>query len=448
MKKILKFILPIGIIILALFLRLNNVSYQAPFDWDQNRDYQEVAKIASGKLTLIGPVARGEGGFFLGPLYYYLLTPPFVLTGGDPLALPITSIMLDVFAIMLILYLGKYLGNAKFGYIFALIYTLSPSTVDAARVSWNVALLPLWIISMILFLVKPKYKKIDLFLGGLLLGSSWHIHAALIPLALIMILSRYRAIPLFSLRFLWLILGYLIMLSPLILFDIRHVGLQSSLISDMVTAQNEARASLPLLLDSVLSRFGKNLSSFFGGPSDLNLSLGIVGIAISIAAIIRGNILMRLSGLGIITNLTLVILLGVVGFPEYYLAAATISIVLILAYILSTHWVGTVIALFLSLFLLTTQRANPGPFTLGHKLDLVTEIAKNDSVHKVLYDLPYGRDSGLPVLLKRSGVQPSSEGKVIYMISEKPDPELFIEGEIASEVGWYGGFRLVKRELQ
>jgi hypothetical protein len=54
----------------------------------------------------------------------------------------------------------------------------------------------------------------------------------------------------------------------------------------------------------------------------------------------------------------------------------------------------------------------------------------------------------MPVLLKRSGVQPSSEGRVIYMISEKTDPSLFIEGELASEVGWYGGFRLVKRELQ
>ncbi len=448
MKKILNFILPIGIIILALFLRLNNVSYQAPFDWDQNRDYQEVAKIASGKLTLIGPVARGEGGFFLGPLYYYLLAPSFVLSGGDPIALPVTSIILDVAAVLLLLYLGKYLGNHKFGYILALLYSVSPSAVDAARVSWNVALLPLWIIAMLLFLVKPKYKIIDLFLGGLLLGSSWHIHAALIPLALIMILSRYRAIPLFSLRFLWLILGYLIMLSPLVLFDIRHSGLQSSLISSMVTTQNEARASFPLLLDSVLSRFGKNLSSFFGGPSDLNLSLGIVGLAISIAAIIRGNIVMRLSGLAIIINLSLVILLGVVGFPEYYLSAATISIILILAYILSTHWVGTVVALSLSLFLLTTQKANPGPFTLGRKLDLVSEIAKNHSVHKVLYDLPYGRDSGMPVLLKRSGVLPSSEGRVIYMISEKTDPSLFIEGELASEVGWYGGFRLVKRELQ
>ena len=448
MKIILNYVIPIGIIILAAFLRFNNLSYRAPFDWDQNRDYQEVAKISSGKPTLIGPVARGEGGFFLGPLYYYLLTPSFVISGGDPIALPVTSVVLDILTIGLILYLGKYLGNTNFGYVFALIYALSPSMVDASLVSWNVALLPLWVIAMLLFLIKPKYKSIDLLLGGLLLGSSWHIHAALIPLAPILFLARSRSISLFSIKSLWLVTGYLLMLSPLILFDIRHVGLQSNLIVSMVTAQGEPRAALPLLLDSVLSRFGKNLSSMFGGPGDLNLWLGIVGLSTSLVAAIRGNVLLRLSALAVIANITLVILLGSVGFPEYYLATATIGTLLIITYILSTHWLGIVVAISLSLFLLATNSATVGPFTLGHKLDLVSVIAEDKSVHKVLYDLPYGRDSGLPILLKRSGAHPSSEGRVIYMISDKTDPSLFIEGEIASEVGWYGGFRLVKRELR
>ena len=448
MNKILNYVLPIGIIILAGLLRFNNISYRAPFDWDQNRDYQEVAKIASGKPTLIGPVARGEGGFFLGPLYYYLLTPSFVVSGGDPIALPVTSVLLDILAIGLILYLGKYLGNARFGYLFALIYALSPSMVDTSLVSWNVALLPLWVIVMLLFLIKPKYKSIDLLLGGLLLGSSWHIHAALIPLAPILLLARARSISLFSLRALWLILGYAVMLSPLILFDIRHAGLQSNLITSMVTAQGEARAALPLLLDSVLSRFGKNLSSMFGGPGDLNLWLGLAGLATSLVAIIKGKSLLRLSALAVIANITLVILLGSVGFPEYYLATATISTLLIISYLLSTHWLGIVVALSLSLFLLVTNSATVGPFTLGHKLDLASKIAEDQSLHKVLYDLPYGRDSGLPVLLKRSGALPISEGRMIYMISDKTDPSLLIEGLVANEVGWYGGFRLVKRELR
>ena len=57
------YILAAVIISLALFLRLYKIENRAPFDWDQNRDYAAISDIAGGKPVLIGPVAKGEGGF-------------------------------------------------------------------------------------------------------------------------------------------------------------------------------------------------------------------------------------------------------------------------------------------------------------------------------------------------------------------------------------------------
>jgi len=40
---------------------------------DEGRDVLIVYNILHGKLTLLGPTAS-VGGFFLGPIYYYLVT--------------------------------------------------------------------------------------------------------------------------------------------------------------------------------------------------------------------------------------------------------------------------------------------------------------------------------------------------------------------------------------
>src|SRR3989339_1471952 len=80
MKKILL----IAILALALFLRTYRVADFLGFWFDQGRDAKVVWDIwHSGKLTLIGPTT-GIEGIFLGPFYYYLITPAYILGGGNP----------------------------------------------------------------------------------------------------------------------------------------------------------------------------------------------------------------------------------------------------------------------------------------------------------------------------------------------------------------------------
>src|SRR3989338_5013558 len=88
-RKKLLFIVLIFISLLSLFPRaveILNKNYV--FGLDQGRDYLAVKKIVEDhKLTLIGPeLGNGYSGIsyvFHGPIYYYFLSIPFLLTGGD-----------------------------------------------------------------------------------------------------------------------------------------------------------------------------------------------------------------------------------------------------------------------------------------------------------------------------------------------------------------------------
>jgi 4-amino-4-deoxy-L-arabinose transferase-like glycosyltransferase len=71
------------ILLMALFLRIYKINTNLIFVYDQGRDALIIRDILKGKLTLIGPTT-GIPGFFLGPFYYYLITPFYWLGKGNP----------------------------------------------------------------------------------------------------------------------------------------------------------------------------------------------------------------------------------------------------------------------------------------------------------------------------------------------------------------------------
>ena len=71
----------LAIILLVFTVPFKNRDYI--FDWDQGNDYEATAKIAGGKLALIGPRVTSDSGFFLAPWHYYFLLPFYKLTGGS-----------------------------------------------------------------------------------------------------------------------------------------------------------------------------------------------------------------------------------------------------------------------------------------------------------------------------------------------------------------------------
>ena len=89
-KKILFISAFLIIIFLSLFPRSIEVLNQNPiFGFDQGREYLAARNIVvNHKLILIGTElgagSAGISGLFHGPIYYYLLTIPFILFNGNP----------------------------------------------------------------------------------------------------------------------------------------------------------------------------------------------------------------------------------------------------------------------------------------------------------------------------------------------------------------------------
>lgn len=441
------------LVLVALLLRLYALPARAPFDWDQNRDYQAIKEIASGKVTLIGPVAKGEGGFFLGPLYYYLSIPAFMIMQGDPVSLPLTSVILDVLAILAILSLLPKVMTRNSSFILAFIWAISFFAIEISKISWNVSLIPLFSILLIYFSSISQRTHLSNLLYGLVLGLSWHVHAALIPLVILLVVSliffgqiKLRELPI-------ILLGYLISLTPLILFDLRHNFLNLHLMQNFTKASGVNNPEFTPLLDSVFSRFGKNIYGIIFSKYDLHFWWGIIFFILALFSLVKGALVGKISSTIILINLFLVTSLREIGFAEYYLAICYLLVFIVLLSLLERYskLYFSFIFLFIPLFSYANLKAFtiiPTGFSLGQKQKIISAIAQKSKSIDLYYDLPFGRDTAFNLLLPRYGVELDKNSKTKVIISEKMSERLYIDGEITDDLGYFGGMHVGIRVVQ
>ncbi len=436
------------IVIFGFSLRLFRFAERAPFDWDQNRDYQVISGITSRKMTLIGPVAKGEGGFFLGPLYYYLATPAFVLMGGNPRALPLTSITLDMLAVVAMLGLLPSVLGKKQTLLLAALWSCSWFAIEMSRISWNVALIPLWSVMMLWVLSgKEKLSYMKVLLLGVLAGLTWHVHAALIPLTPLIILFSWkrlgltlRAIPLLG-------FGYLIPLLPLLFFNFRHAGLEWYLITALFTASSRVGFDTGALLSAMFLRLGKNTQALLTGIANYNLWLGYLTFALGIIGLWLKRPIDKVAGLFLTINFLAVAALHESGFPEYYFAASYIPTLILLLSCFTTLMhkrympVVGVIAVLFAINLKAYSWVETS-FALSQKEKAGLAIAGLDSPVDLRLELVPGREGGItPIFLSHGGkLEPNSPLKVV--VSDKGDGPLYINGELTTDLGHFGGFRV------
>jgi len=110
------------------------------FTWDQGRDAWMLRHILQGDFTLIGPTS-GLQGFFLGPLWYYLGVPGYVLTRGNPYGISLWYIALSCLALPIFWLIAHTLYSKKEDKPWALImsYLLAflPGSVQGSTFIWN-----------------------------------------------------------------------------------------------------------------------------------------------------------------------------------------------------------------------------------------------------------------------------------------------------------------------
>lgn len=264
------------LLLVALFLRLYHVSATMTFLEDEGRDLLVVHRMLdTGRPVLLGP-QTSTGNMYLGPLYYYLITPFLFLSGMNPLGPVIFIGVTGVLTAWLLYYLGSQWFGRSVGILSALMYALLPLPVIFTRNSWNPNLAPLIALLMLSSLVNIVRNKVlvkkDFFFLGLLAGALVQMHymALLFLVGVGVALSYYlrRTLPTLLRGSCIALIGFTLILSPFILFEIRNDYVNTHALTRFIAAKEEhnIRYSLPISLWSskVESTSTRLFASLFG----------------------------------------------------------------------------------------------------------------------------------------------------------------------------------------
>jgi len=226
-------ILLILILVLASFLRLYKIQDYMTFLGDEGRDVLVAYNILHGHLTLLGPTSS-VGGFFLGPIYYYFMTPFLWLFNYNPVGPAVMVALFGIATVWLVYVVGKDFFNTKVGLMAALVYALSPLVIVYSRSSWNPNLMPFFSL-LTLFCLYKALRKNSLklfFIVGILFGIAMQLHYLSLFLGVVIIIytalsllykeNNFKIFTKLLRDYLSIFLGFILGWSPFIAFELRH----------------------------------------------------------------------------------------------------------------------------------------------------------------------------------------------------------------------------------
>jgi 4-amino-4-deoxy-L-arabinose transferase-like glycosyltransferase len=336
MKKHLPLILLILILVLAAFLRLYRISDYMTFLGDEGRDVLVVKDMLEGNLTLLGP-RSSAGDFFMGPAYYYLMTPFLWLFRLDPVGPAVMVALFGVATVWLIYFVGKKFFDAKAGLFAAALYSVSPLVVNYSHSSWNPNVLPFFSLLFIYFLYKAvSSKKWKYFiLAGVLLGISLQLHYIALFLGVVGAVyiafgNKHKNKKIYVLAtiksYVQFFIGFVIGLSPFLAFEFRHQFLNIRGILDLIFAGTakkglETHMSFFQIVGDVFFRIFAKFVFFFPSPERYDLwnssVLKFFGLAIVIIAIISVIFLLKMKNYLVKWLLVFWLFVGVLLFGFY-----------------------------------------------------------------------------------------------------------------------------------
>lgn len=142
----------LGIIFVATLLRVYRLETLTEFLGDQGRTMLIMRDFVSqGVVPLAGPTTLS--GHHLGPIFYYLLLPGYLLT-GEPVGVSLWMAVFGVVAVFLIYEAVRQMFDIGTARVVALLWAVSPVLVRADRIIWEPNLVPMFGVLFIFLLYK------------------------------------------------------------------------------------------------------------------------------------------------------------------------------------------------------------------------------------------------------------------------------------------------------
>lgn len=236
------------IILVGLFLRLYRIQDFYMFLADQGRDALIVKRIALlQNFPAIGPPSS-IGEVFLGPFYYYLVSPFLLLARLNPVGLAIGVALISAVGIYFAYSVVRKSLSDKAALFFFFLITFSFELVRISRFSWNPNVLPYFAFATLYFFTQALEEKNthtirDSALFGLFFGLSFQLHhlAGLLalPIAIyyITVLIQRKKFSLLLVPLISLALFFATLI-PLVIFELRHQFLNTRNLMSVFTQQN------------------------------------------------------------------------------------------------------------------------------------------------------------------------------------------------------------------
>jgi hypothetical protein len=262
----------IFLIILTLGFSIRIIKAKQLFMYSHDQDLASwiIKDILVNKhLRLIGQETSVQG-VFIGPIYYYLLIPFYLLFNFDPIGGIMMVTIISTFTILSLFLVFSSVFNKRTALIATLIYSISLSTVMGDREvvpTMPVIIWSIWYFYSLIQIAKGN-QRIGFILSGVLLGLLWHLNLALIlliPLIPVALLISKRKV-IYKEALYGLVLLFLFSI-PLILFEVRHNFIQtSSVVSSLAVGGGEFPGGMKKF-DWIINIVSKNVFNLFVGVS-------------------------------------------------------------------------------------------------------------------------------------------------------------------------------------
>jgi 4-amino-4-deoxy-L-arabinose transferase-like glycosyltransferase len=397
------YILLATILILALFVRVYRTEDLLGFYYDQGRDAKVIWRLwHEGRPFLIGPVT-GLQGIFLGPLYYYLIAPFYLIGGGSPVTPTIFLAFLSTIAVFILYYLGWKFESRVTGFIAATIGAFSLELVKAGR--WLANPTPVLLISMLLLwsmwriVNKNSKSKWEWVSIAVLIGISLQFEAAsavyYLPMILVFAIWQRKKLPSRKV-FLISSLIFLTTLLPQVVFNFRHENILFNNFKRMLLEEKSFTFTFWEVLRVRLEFFWSVLSSKI--LPNWHIFAGIFSL-ITLGAIVIEKKSEKLRNAILLILIFLVIpMLGFIAFQgnfgnifDYYMTGYYLPMILLFSLGLGILWKSNagkaVVILFFVLFFMRNGSLvryyliagvdGPEHITLGNELQAVEWVFEN-----------------------------------------------------------------------
>ncbi len=290
--------------ILALFIRTYHLEKTLTFLEDEGRDMLiSYRMLDTAHPVLLGP-QTSTGDMYLGPFYYYFITPALLLFRYSPLG-PAYLIALTgaITSVLMFLIAKKWFGVWS-GYISGILYAIMPLPVVFTRNSWNPNLVPL-VALLLLYLTietiqnpKKQQSLANFFWLGISAGIIVQLHYMTLlylgALGITFLVYHFKHLKNLLRGILIAIFGFFLMLTPFIVFEIRNDFVNTRAITRFVEADevHNLRYSMPISLwySKVSTTTTRVFASLFGKdaltPDPYRTSIALIACLLVLIAMI------------------------------------------------------------------------------------------------------------------------------------------------------------------